>query len=477
MPAVQQDQYLLPRFRSSSRSIGDFVELSDAETSSNPNRSSYELAAAYPSYRSSTPLIDRCTNDWQHSAQWKYDSDDTVMKNFEVSMIQFPKRLSAMLRAPKMRRYVVFYAIVFIISAWLWTSFLHPVWIEHQLLIHSISLQNNRESSSLYGMSVRAEFTDIIHLGDLDPQFVPTAATTQDADHVRRLIFIGDVNNCVEELQALLDKIRFNHDKDHLVFTGNLITQGANATATVEYLRGLDASCVRGVHEDRVLLAAQTLDFNLASSQSMSSQDSGNIPLDTAFETPYHELARQFSVEHIEFLRSCPVILRVGFVEDLASEIVVVHGGLVPGLPLDHQDSTAVMSMRSIELDTHIPSREPDRAGAMPWIKLWNKYQQSLPARWPPFLRSQDENKKRPITVIYGHDSQSGLQLRRYSKGIDTDCVSGGQLTALIMSSLETLEPVQVDCRDHRQHPSLEAEFDEILEEERIKQDDVWSLD
>lgn len=38
-----------------------------------------------------------------------------------------------------------------------------------------------------------------------------------------------------------------------------------------------------------------------------------------------------------------------------------------------------------------------------------------------------------PITVIYGHASSRGLDLKRWSKGIDTGCVSGNRLTGFVI--------------------------------------------
>ena len=60
-------------------------------------------------------------------------------------------------------------------------------------------------------------------------------------------------------------------------------------------------------------------------------------------------------------------------------------------------------------------------------------------------------------TVIYGHDSYRGLHIEKYSKGIDTGCVRGGRLTAVIVEhqadATEVVEPrlVSVPCKDYRQ--------------------------
>jgi hypothetical protein len=52
--------------------------------------------------------------------------------------------------------------------------------------------------------------------------------------------------------------------------------------------------------------------------------------------------------------------------------------------------------------------------------------------------------------VIYGHDSKAGLQIYRWTKGIDSGCVSGGKLTALILNAKGQQEIVSVGCENHR---------------------------
>ena len=137
-----------------------------------------------------------------------------------------------------------------------------------------------------------------------------------------------------------------------------------------------------------------------------------------------------------------------------------MHAGLLPGVPLERQDPTAVMTMRSVDLDTHVPSPDPPEAfgrksrkavnemmekkgrksenrkdrkkkkkdkkpkesGSVPWTTLWNRYQSLRP-------------KHLHQTVIYGHDSRRGLTLKKYSMGLDSGCVRGGRLTALVIES------------------------------------------
>jgi hypothetical protein len=74
-------------------------------------------------------------------------------------------------------------------------------------------------------------------------------------------------------------------------------------------------------------------------------------------------------------------------------------------------------------------------------LQVWNKYQKNLP---------KDER----TTVIYGHDSKRGLQDKKYSKGIDTGCLKGGKLSAVIIEgghSSPSHKIVHVNCHDGRQ--------------------------
>jgi hypothetical protein len=52
-------------------------------------------------------------------------------------------------------------------------------------------------------------------------------------------------------------------------------------------------------------------------------------------------------------------------------------------------------------------------------------------------------------TVIYGHDSKRGLQIKQWTKGLDSGCVKGGRLSALVLSDGGKQDLVQVKCRDY----------------------------
>lgn len=204
-------------------------------------------------------------------------------------------------------------------------------------------------------------------------------------------------------MEALLSEVDFKLGSDHLIFTGDLISKGPSSPEVVDLAMASHASCVRGNHEDRVLLAYRDMQAHDSLAPATDHGSHGkDVPPPPApgnpnkareaepdakvDETIDHEsftsgdhvnqqLARTFSEEQIGYLASCPVILDVGPIDGLG-EVRVVHAGLVPGVSLQRQDPISVMHMRTLDLKSHVPSRVND---GFPWNKVWNEYQTLLP--------------------------------------------------------------------------------------------------
>jgi hypothetical protein len=91
------------------------------------------------------------------------------------------------------------------------------------------------------------------------------------------------------------------------------------------------------------------------------------------------------------------------------------------------------MNMRSIDLKTGLPSENRD---GKPWTKLWNH-----------------QMKKKPVhertTVIYGHDSKRGMNVKKWSFGLDSSCVKGGRLTAMVIGESGEHRFVDVRCKGY----------------------------
>ncbi|KAK4503074.1 hypothetical protein PRZ48_006501 [Zasmidium cellare] len=314
---------------------------------------------------------------------------------------------------------------------------------------------------------------DLVRLQDLDKRLLPGGEA--DVEGKRRLVFVGDVHGCKEELVKLLKEVEFDENSDHLVLVGDVISKGPDNVGVLDELIRLNASSVRGNHEDRILQVARS------AHNTLSSTSSKGHAKDLA-------LLKQLKPRHIEYLRSMPLMLHIPSLPQAAKpthkkdspiseHILVVHAGVVPGVPFSKQDPYYIMNMRSINRRTHVPSAlHASSKNEKPWFDVWGWYndrifrKQSLKhfnhALQPTDYEAEEDNRAwtslwknfwgerharpKPQVVIYGHDSKTGLQIHRWSKGLDSACVGGGKLTALVLNAKGKWETKSVGCKNYR---------------------------
>ncbi|KUJ09329.1 Metallo-dependent phosphatase [Mollisia scopiformis] len=299
--------------------------------------------------------------------------------------------------------------------------------------------EGRTEGQDEFGSNARPAFSDMIQLMDLPANLLPETGKHR---HSGRLIVVGDVHGMKDDLIHLLDKVDFNKKHDHLILAGDMISKGPDSPGVVDLAMRLGATGVRGNHEDRILLAHKDMVAQHISMDSPDPNEETDKKQDALEEESFSHgdykdraLVRALGEKRIKWLKDCPVILRVGELGSMG-QVIVVHAGLAPGVELEKQDPVMVMNMRTIS-DEGVPSDERDGTG---WMKVWNKYQKGLP-------------KHEHTTVIYGHDSKRGLQIGKYSMGIDTGCLKGGQLTAVVIEgghSDHKHKIVHVNCKDGR---------------------------
>jgi hypothetical protein len=367
-----------------------------------------------------------------------------------------------------------------------------------------------------YSTAARPAFADLSAppIADLPHKFLPSGA--------RRLVIIGDVHGQLSSLHALLRKVEFKKETDHLVFTGDMVSKGPDSAGVVQLAMDLGASAVRGNHEDRVLLAhKQTmgkassakgwLDSILGTADEVSSDTTAPPSPGTEADVA---VASKLSRAQLKYLAGLPIILRLGPLASAsrkpwnAGTIAVVHAGLVPGVALEKQDLRAAMNMRTLvypaeavrrdnvrrQLEDDERKRQEEKKKALkeqgkefevkvdvrdeqvdaemerlrtelgfedsvdrrvwfpvdgregePWSEVWSAYQSGIEAEGDRTV------------VVYGHDAKAGLRVKeeveevrgqvlagggkgkkghkvgRYAFGLDSGCVYGRQLSALVL--------------------------------------------
>jgi hypothetical protein len=203
-----------------------------------------------------------------------------------------------------------------------------------------------------------------------------------------RTVIVGDVHGCAGELEALLERVAFSPGTDRLVFVGDVLARGPDSHGVLALMKALGATSVRGNHEGKLLAWRRRAK-----------------PLG-----PDHDpLSRTLSEDEWRLLESMPLWI------DLPEHgLRVVHAGVVPGLDVGHCPPEALLKMRTIDSKGRW-SDEPD--GGTLWGTLYEG----------------------PPHIVFGHHARAEPQLHDWATGLDTGCVYGGRLSALVLDEGETM--------------------------------------
>lgn len=211
-----------------------------------------------------------------------------------------------------------------------------------------------------------------------------------------RTIIVGDVHGCRSELEALLDRVAFTSG-DRLVFVGDLVARGPDSLGVLDVARRTGAIVVRGNHEQKLL------DWRRARDAWVRGQAAAKPPIGRM----HRDIARSLRPVDWKLLETAPFYL------DLPEHGArVVHAGLVPGLAIEAQSPQTLMRIRTVRLEAHAV---PGKRGKSPNV-LWGAAYAG------------------PPQVVFGHNAAPGLQLHAWATGLDTGCVYGGRLTAMVLA-------------------------------------------
>ncbi len=210
-----------------------------------------------------------------------------------------------------------------------------------------------------------------------------------------RTIIVGDVHGCREELEELLDRVAFTSG-DRLVFVGDLIARGPDSLGVLDIVRTTGAIVVRGNHEQKLLswYAARKAWLHRV--------------LGTGTQLGKIHLAVARALRPVDWVLLETSPLWVDFPEH---DLRVVHAGVDPHLPMEEQHPDTLMRIRTVRVG-------PPAIGRGEHV-LWG-------ARY-----------EGPPHVVFGHNAPAGLQLHRWATGLDSGCVYGRALTAMVLGEGE----------------------------------------
>jgi bis(5'-nucleosyl)-tetraphosphatase (symmetrical) len=262
---------------------------------------------------------------------------------------------------------------------------------------------------------------------------------------------IGDLQGCYDELQRLLEQLRFDPTVDRVWFTGDLVNRGRQSLLALRAVKALGpvASVVLGNHDLHLLAVAQD-----------TRKKRAGDTLDDILSAPDRD-------ELLDWLRHRPLLH-----DDPELGVTMVHAGVAPQWTPDRARDCARAVSRALRDD-------PDA--------FLNAMYGNQPNRWSETLAGDDRLRfsvncltrlryvnaagelllkhKGPIAtappeaipwfraphrapwnrrIVFGHWSTLGLYVDEYFVGLDTGCVWGQALTAFRLDREEP--PVAVGC-------------------------------
>lgn len=199
-----------------------------------------------------------------------------------------------------------------------------------------------------------------------------------------RTIVIGDLHGCYDEAVELLDRLAVT-SVDRVIFAGDFVDRGPKRRECIELAMRHEG--ILGNHEEKHLRIRRRPDSDLL---------------------PDHlETRRVLEPKHYAWFESLPLFVRLP-----EANAIVVHAGLLPGIPVEKQPPSILLHAQHIsppETKSAWPSKAP------PGWKFWTNY-------W-----------KGPERVIFGHTVLDRPLVSEWAVGVDTGCVHGAALTAMVL--------------------------------------------
>ena len=207
--------------------------------------------------------------------------------------------------------------------------------------------------------------------------------------HTHRTIIVGDVHGCIDELNELLERLKIRPKTDRVIFIGDLINKGPASYEVYKRFKELQATSILGNHEFRVLR-----------------QVKHRAERDAPYRALKDSFGRKRFKKYLADIQKWPC-----FIEE--DEFLVVHAGIVPDCPPKETDPGILVNIRT-------------------WDGVGKDLQNKTN---PPWFDGYLGDR----LVVFGHWAALGGIVRENVIGLDTGCVYGKELSALVLPDREII--------------------------------------
>jgi len=263
----------------------------------------------------------------------------------------------------------------------------------------------------------------------------------------------GDIQGCHDELQALLELLRFDPAADRLWFVGDLVNRGPKSLEVLRFVKGLGdaAVTVLGNHDLHLLALAAGND-----------KHKDEASLDPVLHAPDRD-------ELLHWLRHRPLLHT-----DPALDFTMIHAGLSPDWDLATASACARELEAALQGDEHLAyfldmyGNKPDHwdpalSGQERLRFITNCFTRlrylnsdgslALKEKGPPGSQQggrlpwfeHPARLTRNTRILFGHWSTLGYVNSHNVWALDTGCLWGGTLTALRIDLPEP-RPLHMPC-------------------------------
>ncbi len=270
---------------------------------------------------------------------------------------------------------------------------------------------------------------------------------------------IGDIQGCYRQLQKLLEKIKFSSDKDQLWFAGDIVNRGPESLKTIRFIKSL---------EDNAITILGNHDLHLLA---MSHGHHKQGKRDTVQEI----LDASDSNQLLEWLIHRPLM---HFQKE--NNVCLVHAGMHPSwttsqaLSYANEVEAVLQGPKAHEFFHHMYGDKPSSwsESLSGWdrlrfitncftrmryinddMKLRLKEKGSpgkQPANTHPWF--EFNKKEKGLNIVFGHWSTLKNPNIKNLFPLDTGCLWGGELTALIIDENLNLKnnSISIKCPTSR---------------------------
>jgi len=218
-----------------------------------------------------------------------------------------------------------------------------------------------------------------------------------------RVIVYGDIHGCLDEFKALREKLKPTaHDREIII--GDILDKGPFCVETLRYAQEKNIECIMGNHEYQ---------YHRFHKHHLQESKSGKKNPMSFGETKM-QIYERLEKHDFDYITAMPFFIKI-------DALTLLHAGITNDIDLENAKKRKlerVLYIRSIDSG----GKQLSLSDATDEHQLWSEVYDGAQG-----------------FIVYGHNGFEEVRVDEYAIGIDTGCVYGNKLSAIVVN--DTLKP------------------------------------